>query len=202
MGGFLGIGGSSAKTDRAQTLQGYSDLSNVFNFGLDTAKAGSAAGAATTGAGISALSQPLQYWQNILSGNRTSMNAAIAPEKNAIQSQGDAQRRQQAALGTARGGGTSAANQQQQTNQMAQVDNALLQARPEAAKETANIGGELAQVGNAQTAEALNALGIGSTAASNLTADSINSRPTSQQINQQTVGNVVNAISAGLSLIA
>jgi hypothetical protein len=111
------------------------NLENLYNFGFGTGKQANAAGNSSLGAAGS-------YWNSLLSGNRAATSAAIAPETNQINSAADASRRQQAATGTARGGGVAGANQQQQTNTQAQVDNAIFAVRPQAAQQTAQIGGQ------------------------------------------------------------
>ena len=130
--GFMGIGGKNSK----QQNQSVNNLESLFNFGFGTGKQANAAGNSALGAAGS-------YWNSLLGGNRTAAQAAIAPEANQIAAAGDASRRQQAAMGTARGGGVAGANQQQQTGEQAQVDNALFAVRPTAAAQTANIGNSL-----------------------------------------------------------
>jgi len=129
MGGFLGIGGKNSQ----QQNQAIGNLNNLFNFGINQGKA-------STAAGNQSLGQAGGYFSNLLSGNRPAMLQAVAPETNVAQSQADAARRQQATMGTARGGGTSGANQQQKTDLMSQINNLLFGVRPAAAKETADIG--------------------------------------------------------------
>src|SRR5215469_3069679 len=197
MGGFLGIGGNSSNTDRKNTLQGYADLSNVFNFALPTAQKGAATGAATTQTGLAGLTSSLNYWQNLLGGNRTAITQAVAPETNAIQAQSDAAARQQAAMGTARGGGTAAANQDRQTQTQAQIDQGILAARPQAAQQEAAVGGKIADVGTTQMAQALNALGIGETSAANLTDISSKARAIDYQINKGSVDSILGTILGG-----
>jgi hypothetical protein len=180
VGGFLGIGNSSAKTDRNQTLASYGQLNNLYNFGLNTGKSGLSAGTEAQGGAQS-------YFQSILSGNRSANLQAAAPTTNAVLSQGDASRRQQATMGTARGGGVASTNQTQKDTQMKQIDDALFGARGDAAKETA-------QIGSAETAQALQALGVAGGAAEANLEGSIKSRPDSQKINQQTVGEVTGVL--------
>ena len=196
MGGFLGIGGSSAKTDRKQTLQGYGDLQNIFNFGMSSGKSQLTAGQGTLGTALTELQGPASYYQKLLSGNRPALLQAIQPAVNAATDQADAQKRQAAASGTARGGGTNATQQQQDTERMAAIDNALASAKGGAAEGEARVAGETASIGGTELNTALNLLGLGSNAASNLTSASIGSRPTSNAINQQTVSQVTSAIDA------
>lgn len=199
MGGFLGIGGSSAKTDRRQTLTSYEQLNNLYNFGLATGKSGVDTGRATTAQGVSGLSSSQAYWQKLMSGNRPALEQAVAPETNAVQSQGDAARRNAAATGTARGGGTAGANEQQKTDQMARIDNLLFGVRPQAAQQEAAVSGEIANVGTTEMQQALEALGLSASSAGANLSGSITSRPISQKINQDTVNSIKQFAAAVIS---
>jgi hypothetical protein len=88
------------------------------------------------------------------------MMQAIAPEANAVQAQGDAARRQQAASGTARGGGTAGANQTAKDAEMARIDNALFGVRPGAVAQEQALG-------TTQMSQGLQFAGLGATGASN-----------------------------------
>lgn len=155
MAGFFNIGNSATKTDRSNELSGFGDLSSVFNFGMPVAQS------ATGGAN--------NYYQKLLTGNRATMEQAEAPEINAIQAGSDAQKRQLATSGTARGGGVAAANQNRGTTTEAAVDNALMQARPAAAGAEAQIGA--------------GALSTSLGAGTNLTSIASGSRATSNALN-------------------
>ena len=172
MGGFLGIGGSSAKTDRSFTLQGFKGLSNLFNWAIPT--------------GEEATGKAIGYQENLLSGNRTARRAAVAPEINAATATSDAAKRQQATSGTARGGGTAGVNQQRSTDLMAKVDNLLFGVAPEAA-------GALGAMGT-------NTLNTGEATAANLSGQAASSRQTSFAINRQTQQDVVAAIEAAMAI--
>lgn len=197
----FGIGGSSAKTDRGETLKGYGDLSSIFDFGSNTAKTDTATGTNTTASGTSALGTALGYFKNLLSGGRNTAMAAIAPTVNAAQSQNDAQRRAVAASGTSRGGGTAGVEQQADDKMNAGVDNDLMQARSGAAGGVAQIGNDLAKVGTQEQGLGIDAAGVADKSAQQLTGDSIDSRPASYKINheaQQTVANTVQSILANI----
>lgn len=185
MGGFLGIGHSSAKTDRGNQLAGQQNLSNVFNYALPT-------GTAQESQGSQDLSTSSNYWKSILSGNRANVTQAVAPETNAVRSASDASARQQAAEGTARGGGTNATNQQRQTTAQSKVDDAIFAARPKAAEEEQKVAGT--ELSNAQ-----NLLGLGTQAEEFNTQLSETSRGQSYAINQDTIGKVTSAIDAVLT---
>lgn len=165
LAGILGMGKGSAKTDRQNTLAGYGGLRDIFNFATPTGKA-------EFGAGQEDLGKASDYWTKLLSGDRATMEQAVAPETNAVLSQADAAKREQASMGTSRGGGTAGANQRIQDESMAKVDNLLFGARPAAAKAEESIGGT-------ELSAAMRALGLSETAASDLTALSSKSRQTS-----------------------
>jgi hypothetical protein len=126
-GGFLGIG-TPASVKRSE-----GDLGNVFNFAMPQAQ--------------SDVSAASNFYKNILMGNRTAMNAAIAPEKNAVAAQGDAQRKQAATMGTARGGGTASSQAGQQDAEMAKIQNLLFGTRSAAAGASGALGSSLLNTG-------------------------------------------------------
>jgi hypothetical protein len=140
MSGFLGIGGSSASTDRKMQLQSSGGLSNLFNWALPQ-------GQQAVGAGMSDLSSAGGFFKSLVSGNRTALNQTIAPQVNAANATSDAQKRQLSASGTARGGGTAPANQTRDTDIIGKIQNALFSARSGAAGELAKVGGAEANVG-------------------------------------------------------
>lgn len=194
MGGFLGIGGSSAKTDRNQVTSGFGQLNNLFNFGMNTSQKGVAAGGSTQQAGLSGLSDANSYFKNLASGNRTAVQQAAAPEINMVQNQADAERRNQVASGTSRGGGVAGANQQQKTDTMSKIDNALFGVRPAAAQAEASTSGKIADVGSTQMEQALQALGLSTTAASDNLFGAIKSREDSYGINRQAQKDVIGVL--------
>lgn len=183
----MGLGSSSAKTDRKQQLAGWGDLSKVFGFSFPT-------GTQAVSSGLSSLGNAQSYWNNLLSGNRTSMLQAAAPEVNAIQSGADASRRNLNASGTARGGGVASQNQQQQTNTQAQIDNALLGVRPQAAQGAASTGATTTGLG-------LDSISQGANAAGTISGQAGESRPNDYKINQDIVGKTTQAIINALAYI-
>jgi hypothetical protein len=168
-------------------LAGYGGLRDVFNFATP-------AGKAEFGAGQEDIGKASAYWSKFLSGDRATMEQAVAPETNAVLSQADAAKREQASIGTARGGGTAGANQQVQDASMAKIDNLLFSARPAAAKAEESIGGT-------ELSAALRALGLGESAASDLTGHAITSRMDSYKINKDTQ-NSIKQVVADLAAVA
>ncbi len=118
--------------------------------------------------GADAISQSLGYFTKLLSGNRPAAQQAIAPEANTALAQSDAQKRQLAAGGTARGGGTAAVNQTRKTATDAEIDNMLFGARADAAKATGALGTSTVGAGT-------NLAGEGEAAASDLTKSAVQS---------------------------
>lgn len=167
--GFLGIGGSGASTDRKQQLAGYGDLSNVFNTGMNSGTSG-------VNQGQNDLGSAAGYSSKILNGDRSSIMSALSPQISSITGQADAGRRQEAAMGTSRGGGTNAGNQQQNQKEQGAISSAVGGAQPAAAQSLAGVGGTEAGLG-------ANLLGLGNSAASNLTGDAINSYKTTSAQN-------------------
>lgn len=133
MGGFLGIGGGAVSTDRKNVLQSQGNLNNVFNYALPS--------------GEKATSDATNYDSKILNGDRSSITQAMAPEVNSITGQADQAKKQEAAMGTSRGGGTNAANQQTQQKEQGAVTDMIAKARPAAAASEANIGSNLLGLG-------------------------------------------------------
>lgn len=122
------------------------------------------------------------------------MQQAEAPAINATQSAADAAKRQQAAMGTARGGGVAGTNQTRQDTVQAQIDNALFGVRPGAAAGEAQTSGKIADVGTAQMAEAMQALGIAGTATSNAGDIATRARQQAAQEQAAAIQSVVGAI--------
>jgi len=186
MNGFMGIGGKNS----GQQNQAIGNLNNLFNFGFSTGQKETGAGNASVGQGQSALGMAGNYFSKIASGNRQAMTQAAAPVSNAVQSQGDAARRQQSSMGTARGGGVASTNQTQKDAQMAQVDNALFGAQGGAAKEEAGVGGEQAQVGLGQLSAANSLLNNAAYASGTAGSIATQARQQSGQEQQQIIKDI------------
>ena len=116
------------------------------------------------GQGIQDFGPALEYWDSIMSGDKSKMESAIAPEKSDILSQYRAKRKQLAATGS-RSGGTNEAVAQSEFSQAGDVASLLQKLRPQAAKESSDIAGKIGQLGlqqeqlgNDQMFAALNAI--------------------------------------------
>jgi hypothetical protein len=221
MAGFLGIGGKQAQdSDTAQ--KGLGSLGNIFNFGLNRANALSSTGTGTTATGVNtaagalptirtgsaAIGNSLNYFNNLVNGNRTATTQAAAPQTNAALQQGDAARRQQGSLGTARGGGVASTNQTQHDAMMTQINNAIFGVRPAAAAQETQAGSELSAtggtaaqvglgiggIGTTETGQGLTAGGLAGSAADAQTKDALGAQKQSYDIARQQTGDVLKMI--------
>jgi len=100
--------------------------------------------------GVQSFAAPLQYYQDILSGDKSKMEAATATEKSDILSQYRARRRQQAS--GPRGGGTNAAVASSEYAEAGDVAGLLGKLRPQAAAGEAGIASEIAGLGAKESA--------------------------------------------------
>jgi len=178
MGGLVSdigtlFGGSGAKTDRKNQLQGYGDLNNLFNFGFSQGKA-------ATGAATDLLGQAGGYYSKLLSGDRAATLSAVAPTVSTANSQTDAAKRQLSQSGTARGGGINATAQTLEDQKRSQIDQAVNSAKAGAAGGATATGGTLAS-------EAGSLLGVGTSSATSLADIASKSRDESNTLHQQSV---------------
>lgn len=190
MGGFLGIGHSSEKTDRATQLSAQQGDWGVFNQGMAIGQAGQAAGTQTLNQAKRDLGPAESYYKNLLTAGRTQTAQRAAPALQAVQDQTDAARRQEAATGTGRAGGTAAANREAGTTEQSQIDqiiNTTLQSgRAEGAKGLTQTAGAETAIGTEQLGNAMRALGLSEDAVTNIMNNATDSRYLSNQINLQT----------------
>lgn len=184
MGGFLGIGNSSAKTDRGNQLGGVNAAWNVYNRGLPMSDTTAEKGNTNTDSGILALEDAKGYWKNLLHGDKASIMRANAPAINSVIESADTRRKEQAEMGTSRGGGVAGVNQEAATQTQAQIDNIIAGAQPEAAKQIQTIGTTQTAAGHQELAQALSALGLSGDVAQEIIESSIKSRPISMTANQ------------------
>jgi hypothetical protein len=180
MGGFLGIGGSSANTDRGNQLAATQGLWNVFNWALPQGQQAQATGSNT-------LSQAQTAFQNMINPGRAQATLNAAPAVDAALDSSDAARRQAGQLGTSRSGGTAAANANAGATTQGNIDQIinsnLVGGQATGAQGLAGIGGE--QLGNAS-----NLLGLGTNADTSILNNATTSRQGSNQINQQSAASI------------
>lgn len=189
MGGFGGIGGSSAKTDRATQLSAQQGDWNVFNQGMAIGTAGQTAGTQTLQQAKADLAPAESYYKNLLTAGRTQTAQRAAPALQGVQDQADAARKQEASMGTARSGGTAAVNREAGTQEQSQIDQIINQTlqtgKQEGAKGLTATGGEEAQIGNAQLANAMRAMGLSEDAVTSIMSNATQSRVISNEMNLQ-----------------
>lgn len=182
------FGGSAAKTDRKQQLTGFGDLNNLFNFGFSS-------GTGETSQSQGLLGQAGGYYSSLLSGNRQATLSAVAPTVNAANAGADATKRAISGSGTARGGGVNATTATLADSTRSTIDNAINDAKEKAAGGATAVGGTMA-------AQAGNLLGMGTTAATNVTDLAGNSRDESNELHQQNAQSVGNLSADALNVSA
>lgn len=200
MGGFAGIGGSSATTDRNTQLSAQSGLWNVFNWALPQGEKQQTTGASTLAGSLNTLGPAQQYYQNLLSPGRAQATLNAAPAVNATLDQADAAKRQSGNFGTARTGGTAAANQNAGAQTQKSIDDIinanLFGGQQSGAQGLVGVSGAQAGVGEGQLANAASLLGLGQSSVGSIMNNATESRPISQKINQETAaewGGLANA---------
>lgn len=190
MGGFLGVGGSSAKTDRATQLSGQSGLWNIYSQGLGLSTADSASGTADLSTAKSNLGTAGQYWQNLLTAGRTQTAQTSAPAINAAIAQGTTARNAGGTFGTGRTGGTASLNREAGTATGSNIDNIINQnlvgGRTQGAQGVQSVAGEQATIGTSEMGQALQALGLSAESVSAIMGNASDSRKTSYEINANT----------------
>lgn len=184
MGGFLGLGNSSAKTDRGNQLAGVNAEWNIYNRGLPLGDKQVDAGTTTEGIGVSGLDAVKQYWKDMMGGGPAAMKAA-SPALSAINTQADAKRVETAEMGTSRGGGTNADAQQAETERMAQANDVISKVQPMAAQGLESVSTAQVGAGGQQLKEAMAALGLSKETADEIVESSIKSRPISMKANAE-----------------
>lgn len=106
--------------------------------------------AGTLGAeGKEAKGDAVNYFQRLLKGDRT----AIAPGVNAATATSDAQKREQATMGTSRGGGTNAANQTRENDLRGQAMSLF-------GNQQQGAAGNLASIGQNDIGQMISSLGL------------------------------------------
>jgi hypothetical protein len=186
MGGFLGIGGSSAKTDRGNQLAATQGDWSLFNYGLPTAQAGQATGTSTLAGASAALAPAEQYYQGILQGGRTGPAQAASPAINTQLKATDATTKQLGEFGTGRSGGAVASQQQAKTAGQSNIDNIINQTLGTGAAGLTNTAQVATGIGGTELSNATQMLGISSNAVNDILSNATNSRSISNSMNLQT----------------
>lgn len=188
--GFLGIGGSSAKTDRGNQLASTQGEWNVFNQGLGLSNQQNTTGQSQQATGQGDLSSATDYWKNLLTAGRTQTAANAAPAINATVAGADASKVQGAQFGSGRSGGTAATNAEAGTQTQSSVDNIinsnLVGGKQAAASGLAGVGSTELATGSTSISQALQSLGLSGTSANSILENSTQSSEFDQKQNAQT----------------
>lgn len=203
MGGFLGVGGSSAKTDRGNQLAATSGEWNLFNYGMGAGQEGQKKGQSDLNTALGTLGGPTDYWKSILAPGRAQATTNAAPATNAVLDQADAARRQEGELGTSRTGGTAAINRESGATATKSIDDIINQSmmggRDSAAKGLMGVAGQQAGIGSQELYNSLSQLGLSHSAISDILGNATASRPVSQAIHDKSVEDYGQAIGTVLT---
>ncbi len=134
--GFFGLFKGAPKDEKNMESDTFRNLSNVFGTQYTQ-------GSNLQNKGQANQNEATNFFKGVAKGDRT----AIAPAVNAAVEGGDAAKREQAQMGTSRGGGANAGNQQLEAHTQALISSLLGQAQEGAAGELANIGGQQTGMG-------------------------------------------------------
>ena len=199
--GFLGIGGSSATTDRANELSGLQSQWNIYQSGLNLEGQTNQTGQQLQGQGQQNLGNAANYWNSLLTAGRTQTAQNSAPAIDAAVAGSNAQRTQGAQFGSGRSGGTAAGNQEAATNTQSNIDNIintnLVGGRQAGAQGLQGVGGTELAAGTSSINQALSALGISGNAGENVATDAQSTYAASKANSDaagQAVGSAVNSI--------
>jgi hypothetical protein len=150
--GFFDMFKGAPKGEKKQESDTWQNLSNLFGSTYGAGQEIGKKGNADTGVASN-------LFTGIAKGDRT----ALAPAVNAAVEGADAAKREEAQMGTARGGGASSHNQQIEDHTRQLVSSLLGEAQVGAAD-------KLAAIGSGETNSMMNALGIASGTESNLSS--------------------------------
>jgi hypothetical protein len=185
MGGMLGIGGSSANTDRGNQLAATQGEWNLFGYGLPTGQTGQATGqntlntalgtygtaSDTAGKALQTLQAPTDYWKSLLTAGRTQTAQNAAPAIQSVTDTATANKNAESTLGTGRSGGTVAANREAGSNAQSQIDqiinSTLLGGQQAGAAGLAGAAGTEAGIAGTQAGIAGGQAGVGRSQLSN-----------------------------------
>ena len=189
MGGFMGVGGSSAKTDRNQTLGDYGKLNSVFSQGMAIGNQQETAGQGMIQNAQTTLGPAADYYKSLLTAGRTQTAEQAAPAVQGALAQSDAAKRESAATGTSRSGGAAEAHAEAGSKTGATIDDIinknLMGGKQAGAEGLTTVAKDQAVMGNMTLANAMQALGLGAGASEDTLAASIGSRMDSSQLAAQ-----------------
>jgi hypothetical protein len=186
-------GGGQAQ---AQQTQSWGDLNQLFGVAESQAGPLQATGMSLQQTGVGELDQAAQYWQNLLTGNRTAVAGAVAPVANAARASADTQKNELAAAGTGRTGGAVAGNQEIDDKTRAIIDSSIAGVAPKAAEGLTQVGGTTAGIGATDISAALQSLGIASGAAGTAGGQSTQENIAAQQAEAQLWSSIISGASS------
>lgn len=167
--GLLGslFGGHGSKTDRKFELGAFGQLQDLMFNAKDK-------GNSEFTAGQGGLDSAMKYFQSLLSGDRSTIEGAIAPQVSALTGQAQQQKETESQFGN-RSGGTNAANQMTTERISGEISNLINSLIPGAAQELGALGTTREGIG-------LQALGLDESAAANLAALAGHSKTSAQGV--------------------
>lgn len=190
MGGYLGLGHSSAKTDRGNQLAATQGQWNMFSQGLGYGNENEATGKADLTTAKSTLGQSSDYWSKLLTAGRTDTAERAAPAVNQVLANETATRNAEGTFGTDRTGGTVAANREAGVKSQSKIDDIintnLMQGKEEGARGLLGSAQAEAGIGSTELSHALAQFGLSERAISDILSNSTQSREISNKINLQT----------------
>jgi hypothetical protein len=124
-------------------------LNSITNMGAQQGSDVFSAGQGAYQKGMQGFDPAMQYWQSILSGNKSEMESAVAPEKESIMDRYRATKKGLAKRGS-RSGGTNEAVASAGFSEAGDIGRMFQTLRPQAAKESAGLADSYAKLGLAE----------------------------------------------------
>lgn len=184
--GLFGLGGSGAKTTRKNELASWGSLENIGGFATPFAENQITQGGKN-------LSNASDFWNTLLSGDKTKIAQTLAPAISTIEGQSQ-QQIDTIANTNNRSGGTNAELNSLQTNKQASIQGLIDSLIPQAAN-------EVAQIGQAQESAGSGVLSLAENAYGTVGGQTTELLPTQLQLQQQIQGaimsSLINAASIG-----
>jgi hypothetical protein len=204
VGGMLGIGGSSTKTDRGNQLAAVQGNYNLFNYGMPTGEAQQTAGTNTLSSALSTTGTAADYFKSLLQGGRTATAARSAPAINSVNAGTTEQRTAAGQFGTDRTGGTVAANREASTTAQSKIDDIinenLVTGQQQGAAGLQQTAGIQAGIGGEQLSNALSLLGLSQDSINSILTSSLQSRQVDFAQQQATGAGIGQLLLAGLQI--
>lgn len=186
MGGIFGLGGSSSKTDRKHSLEGWGALKDIM---YNT----KASGLKQTAEGAGGLTSAADYFKALMSGDQAKMSQVLAPQISVIKGQNQQRVNTLAQFGN-RSGGTNAAAQSDTEAATKSIQQLFDMLGPQAAEEVARISGVQESLGS-------NLLGISTHAAGTLSGQAEQARAGDTKNEMDTAAGAGQAIAALLGIL-